>query len=350
MEQINNVTVSLSESDKKNSSPQRRTLITHHSSLNKANLEIFSETLQKLAETDCDILVVTSDSRGSGKLVPFGQKFPEQIVEVGIAEQNLVGVATGLAAMGKKAFAVSPACFLTARALEQIKNDVCYSDNPVKLIGISAGVSYGALGTTHHSLHDYAVLRAINNITIVAPADNYETEEAICATASFDKPVYIRFGKKAMPKIITNYELEITNEDSNSFRFGKGRIVRQGSDLTFIATGEAVLPAFEAAEKLAKENGIEATVVSMHTIKPLDTELIAHLAQNGSPIITAEEHSIYGGLGEAVGSFLMQNGFRNKFKIVGLPDDHTVSGSQTEIFEHYGISKSGLSALAKTLL
>ncbi len=325
--------------------------------LGAANLEIFSETLQKLAETDRDILVVTSDSRGSGKLVPFGQKFPEQIVEVGIAEQNLVGVATGLAAMGKKAFAVSPACFLTARALEQIKNDVCYSDNPVKLIGISAGVSYGALGTTHHSLHDYAVLRAINNITIVAPADNFETEEAICAAASFDKPVYIRFGKKTMPQnlVISDKRDDIRDNYSSlishhSFNFGKGRIIKQGSDLTFIATGEAVLPAFEAAEKLAKENGIEATVVSMHTIKPLDTELIAHLAQNGSPIITAEEHSIYGGLGEAVGSFLMQNGFRNKFKIVGLPDDHTVSGSQTEIFEHYGISKSGLSALAKTLL
>ena len=147
--------------------------------MGKANLEIFSETLQSLAENDKNIYVVTSDSRGSGKLVAFGQKFPDQIVEIGIAEQNLVGVAAGLASMGKKTFAVSPACFLTARSLEQIKNDVCYSDNPVKLIGISAGVSYGALGSTHHSLHDFAVLRAINNITIVAPADNFETEEAI---------------------------------------------------------------------------------------------------------------------------------------------------------------------------
>src|SRR6516165_9091028 len=145
----------------------------------KANLEVFSNTLQNLAQNDKDIIVVTSDSRGSGKLVPFGQKFPKQIVEIGIAEQNLVGVAAGLASAGKKVFAVSPACFLTARALEQIKNDVAYSDNPVKLIGISAGVSYGALGSTHHSLHDYAVLRAINNITIVAPADNFETSEAI---------------------------------------------------------------------------------------------------------------------------------------------------------------------------
>lgn len=326
--------------------------------MSKANLEIFSETLQALAETDKDLYVVTSDSRGSGKLVPFGQKFPNQIVEVGIAEQNLVGVATGLAAMGKKAFAVSPACFLTARALEQIKNDVCYSDNPVKLIGISAGVSYGALGTTHHSLHDFAVLRAINNITIVAPADNYETEEAIREATSLNKPVYIRFGKKTMPQLI--YDLRLTNDElttnhtseivNHKFQFGKGRIIKQGSDLTFIATGEAVLPAFEAAEKLSKEHNLEVTVVSMHTIKPLDTELIANLAQNGSPIITVEEHSIYGGLGEAVGSFLMQNSFRNKFKIVGLPDDHTVSGSQTEIFEHYDISEKGLAKMALTIL
>src|ERR1043165_6735045 len=142
----------------------------------KANLEVFSLTLQELAAADKNIVVVTSDSRGSAKLMMFGQKFPKQIVEIGIAEQNLVGVAAGQASTGKKAFAESPACFLTKRALEQIKNDVASSDNPVKLIGISAGVSYGALGTTHHSLHDYAVLRAINNITIVTPADNFETE------------------------------------------------------------------------------------------------------------------------------------------------------------------------------
>ena len=132
---------------------------------------------------------------GSGKLGPFGTKLPEQIVELGIAEQNLVGIAAGLASCGKSVFAVSPACFLTARSLEQIKNDVCYSDNPVKLIGISAGVSYGALGTTHHSLHDLAALRAINNIEIVVPADNFETAEVIKLATERTKPMYIRFGK-----------------------------------------------------------------------------------------------------------------------------------------------------------
>jgi transketolase len=309
--------------------------------MGKANQDVFSETLQALAETDRDIIAVTSDSRGSGKLVPFGEKYPNQIVEVGIAEQNLVGVAAGLASAGKKTFAVSPACFLSARALEQIKNDVCYSDNPVTLVGISAGVSYGALGTTHHSLHDYAVLRAINNIIIVAPADNFETEQAVRLAAETNKPVYMRYGKKAMPFL---------NEENKTFEFGKGRVLRDGDDLAIIATGETVYPAWLAAKKLEDEHGLKATVVSMHTIKPLDTDLIEKLATNGRPIVTVEEHMVNGGLGEACASLLFQKGFKNKFKIVGIPDEYTVTGSQVEIFNHYGISKDGLFKTCKELL
>src|ERR1700684_3812133 len=162
------------------------------------NLEAFATTLLELARQDSDLLVITSDSRGSAKLASFAKAAPGQIVEVGIAEQNLVGVAAGLASAGKTVFAVSPACFLTARSLEQIKNDVAYSDNPVKLIGISAGVSYGALGTTHHSLHDLAALRAINNLDIIVPADNFESREAIRAAANRKRPVYVRFGKAPM--------------------------------------------------------------------------------------------------------------------------------------------------------
>lgn len=305
-----------------------------------ANLEVFSETLQQLAKDDRDVLVVTSDSRGSGKLVPFGQKFPAQHIEVGIAEQNLVGVAAGLASTGKKVFAVSPACFLSARALEQIKNDVAYSDNPVKLIGISAGVSYGALGSTHHSLHDYAVLRAINNITIAAPADSFETEQAIRKAAAANSPFYIRFGKKPMP---------LLSEQNRQFEFGKGRIVKEGNDVAFIAAGETVYPALLAAQRLEGKN-IHATVISMHTIKPLDYELIGQMASKGLPIITVEEHSVYGGLGEACASFLLQNGYHNKFKIMGIPDEYTITGSQTEIFNHYGISENGISKKALEIL
>ncbi len=308
----------------------------------KANVDVFSATLQELAENDRNIVVVTSDSRGSGKLGPFGQKFPEQHIEVGIAEQNLVGVAAGLASAGKKVFAVSPACFLTARSLEQIKNDVAYSDNPVNVIGISAGVSYGALGSTHHSLHDYAVMRAINNITVVAPADNFETEQTIRMASQTNRPFYIRFGKKAMPAL---------NEDNQAFEFGKGRIIKKGADVAFIATGETVYPALLAAGMLEQTaNNISVMVVSMHTIKPLDYELIANIAATGAAIITVEEHSVYGGLGEACASFLLENGYHNKFKIVGIPDEYTVTGSQAEIFNHYGISKDGLAATAWRLL
>jgi len=325
------------------------TAIENKTKTGRANLEVFSSTLQELAAQDRNIVVVTSDSRGSGKLVLFGQKFPEQIVEIGIAEQNLVGVAAGLASAGKKAFAVSPACFLTARALEQIKNDVAYSDNPVRLIGISAGVSYGALGSTHHSLHDYAVLRAINNITIVAPADNYETTEAIKLAAVLNKPIYLRFGKKNMP------DLDSTSQ--KAFQFGKGRIIREGTDVAFIATGETVYPAFQAAKRLAENYNIQATVISMHTIKPLDYELLESTANTCNAIITVEEHSVHGGLGEACASFLLQH--RNSssggawgglFHIVGIPDEYTVTGSQNEIFNHYGISESGLAATAVQMI
>ncbi|HEY4148226.1 MAG TPA: transketolase C-terminal domain-containing protein, partial [Chitinophagaceae bacterium] len=212
----------------------------------KANQDVFAETVGRLAGTDKNIIVVTSDSRGSGKLVNFGKQFPKQIVEVGIAEQNLVGVAAGLASCAKKVFAVSPACFLSARALEQIKNDVAYSNNPVNVIGISAGVSYGALGSTHHSLHDFAVLRAINNIIIAAPADNFETAQAAELASKTNLPVYLRFGKKAMPA------LKEINDDV--FVFGKGRVITEGEDIAIIASGETVYPALKAAEKL-KEQG-----------------------------------------------------------------------------------------------
>jgi transketolase len=307
----------------------------------KPNLEIFSETLQRLAQTDRNIIAVTSDSRGSGKLVPFGKKFPEQMVEVGIAEQNLVGVAAGLASCGKKVFAVSPACFLTARALEQIKNDVAYSDNPVNVIGISAGVSYGALGSTHHSLHDYAALRAINNIIVAAPADNFETEKAIELASATELPVYLRFGKKPMPS------LKAINDDV--FEFGKGRVIVTGDDVAIIATGETVYPALEAANKL-KEKGIAATVVSMHTIKPLDTSRLAELATRCKAVVTIEEHSVYGGLGEACASYLMQRGIFKAFRIMGIPDEYTVTGSQQDIFNHYGLNEKGITETVISLL
>jgi transketolase len=308
--------------------------------LAQANLEVFAATLLELARQDPDLLVVTSDSRGSAKLAPFAKAVPGQIVEVGIAEQNLVGVAAGLAAAGKKVYAVSPACFLTARSLEQIKNDLCYSDRPVKAVGISAGVSYGALGTTHHSLHDYAVLRAIHNITIVAPADNFETREAVRAAARSTTPVYLRFGKKRMPHL---------PQVEPGFELGRASLIREGTDLSFLACGETVAPAYEAAELLAKE-GVSCRVLSLHTIKPLDVAAVCKAATETAGVITVEEHSVNGGLGEACAGLLLQEGIHTRFKIAGFSDEHTVTGSQEEIFRHYGLDGPGLAGLARSLL
>lgn len=309
-------------------------------SLGRPNLEVFADTLLELATSDRDVIAVTSDSRGSGKLGPFGQSLPGQIVEVGIAEQNLVGISAGLASVGKTVFAVSPACFLTARSFEQIKNDVAYSDNPVNLVGISAGVSYGALGTTHHSLHDLAALRALNNITIIVPADNFEAREAVIAAASLQSPVYLRFGKAAV------YDLPA----ASSFTPGLIRLVRPGKSAAFIATGETVIHALLAAALLEKTAGLHCRVLGVPTIKPLDTKAIVEAAAECAAIVTVEEHMINGGLGEACAAVLAQSGVPSRLRITGIPDEYTVTGSQADIFRHYGLSMEGLADTMLDLL
>jgi len=308
--------------------------------MGRPNLDVFSETLLALAREDRDILAVTSDSRGSGKLSSFAAALPDQLVEIGIAEQNLVGVAAGLASTGKRVYAVSPASFLAARSLEQIKNDVCYSDQPVRLIGISAGVSYGALGSTHHATHDLAALRAIPNLTILVPADNLEAAGAIRASARMEHPVYIRFGKRPLPHL---------HPAGTAFEVGRSLIVREGTDLAFVATGETVAQALQAAEYL-EADGVAARVISMHTIKPLDVRAVTRAARECGALVTVEEHSAAGGLGEACAAVLMQEGLRTAFRIVALPDEDTVKGSQMEIFSHYGLCGPGLARTARALL
>jgi transketolase len=308
--------------------------------MGRGNLEEFADTLLALARADRQVLVVTSDSRGSGKLGPFGQALPKQIVEVGIAEQNLVGVAAGLASTGKKVFAVSPACFLTARSFEQIKNDLAYSDNPVVAVGISAGVSYGALGTTHHSLHDFAALRAVNNISIIAPADNYEAREAVRAAAAALHPVYLRFGKAPLYHLPTEAP----------FVTGRARCLRAGEDVAFLATGEAVIHALLAAAQLEATDGLRCRVLSLPSVKPLDFGAVLEAARACRAVVTVEEHLVNGGLGEACAGIIAQAGVATSFRIVGIPDEYTVTGSQADIFRHYGLSMEGLAQTARILL
>ena len=308
--------------------------------LGKPNLEIFADTLLREAKQDSKIIVVTSDSRGSGKLVPFGEELPQQIVEVGIAEQNLVGISAGLSASGKKVFAVSPASFLTARSLEQIKADIAYSDQPVCLVGISAGISYGQLGSTHHSIHDFAVMRCINNMTIVAPADNFEASEIIKQAVSYNHPLYIRYGKKPMLNI---------HSGKTQFQIGKAIIVEEGEDVALIATGETVQRAFLASQIL-KGNNINSTIVSMHTIKPFDSETFLKIAKKSKVIVSIEEHSEFGGLGEQCASLLAQNQINTNFKIIGIPDEYMVNGSQSDVLDHYNMSPEKIANITKSLI
>ena len=245
-----------------------------------------------------------------------------------------------MSAAGKKVFGVSPSSFLTARSLEQIKNDVAYSNHPTTLIGISAGISYGQLGSTHHSIHDFAVLRAINNITIVSPADNFETQESIKSAINYQKPLFIRFGKKPT--------LNIHSQNQN-FEIGKAITVSKGSDVTFIAIGETVQRAVLASQFL-KKDGISSTVVSMHTLKPFDEDTFIDSIQNAKVLITLEEHSINGGLGEKCASIIAQKNIHISFKILGIPDEYMVNGSQSDVLDHYDMHPEKISNMAKEML
>lgn len=304
-----------------------------------ANKQVICDILIECGKKDRDIIVVTSDSRGSASMTGFADALPEQFVEAGIAEQDLVGISAGLAASGKKPYAASPACFLTMRSIEQIKIDVAYSKTNVKLIGISAGVSYGALGMSHHSLQDLAVLRAIPGMIIVVPADRYETRKMMEALLQYEGPAYIRVGRNPVEDVYENSDF--------GFEIGKAVTLREGNDLTIIAAGETVRAAVDASDALRLE-GISCRVLNMHTIKPLDEEAIIKAARETKGIITAEEHSIYGGLGAAVSEVVVQNS-PAKMRILGIPDEPSIAGSSAEIFEHYGLSKSNLCRVAKEM-
>ena len=305
-----------------------------------ANRQVICDTLMELAKDDKDIYVLTSDSRGSASMTNFANEYPKQFVEVGIAEQNLVGIAAGLATTGKKCFAASPACFLTMRSIEQVKVDVAYSNTNVKLIGISGGVSYGALGMSHHSLQDIAVMRAIPNMDIFLPADRFETEKLVRELVKYDKPAYIRIGRNPVDDVYESTDFD--------FQIGKANVMREGKDITIIATGETVKPAIEASDEL-KELGIKCRVLNRHTIKPLDKEAIIKAAKETGHIITVEEHSIYGGLGAAVSEVVVQNA-PVPMKIVGIKDEAAITGTSKEIFNYYGLSKENLVKLAKELI
>jgi transketolase len=301
-----------------------------------ANKQVICEVLMEAARTDKDVVALCSDSRGSGSFTPFADKSPEQFVETGIAEQNLVSISAGLAKCGKKPYAVSPACFLSTRSYEQTKVDVAYSDTNVKLIGISGGISYGALGMSHHSAQDIAAMSAIPNMRVYLPSDRLQTECLTRELLKDKKPAYIRVGRNAVEDV---YE-----EGSMPFEMDKASVITEGLDVAIIACGEMVKPSVEAAE-LLKKQGISTTVVDMYCLKPLDRETIVKVALNVKAVITVEEHSPFGGLGAMV-SQVVSGECPRKVLNMSLPDEPVITGNSKEVFDYYGLNAEGIAKKA----
>ena len=301
-----------------------------------ANRQVICDVLMENAREDKDIVVLCSDSRGSASLAKFADNFPEQFIEVGIAEQNLVSISAGLAKCGKKPYAASPASFLSTRSYEQCKVDAAYSNTNVKLIGISGGVSYGALGMSHHSAQDIAAMCAIPNMRVYIPSDRLQTECLIKALLSDEKPAYIRVGRNAVEDV---YE-----EGNVPFEMDRATVIREGTDVAIIACGEMVKPAVEAAQ-LLETKGIHASVVDMYCVKPLDKEAIVKAAGNARAVITAEEHSPFGGLGSMVSQVVAVE-CPKKVVNLALPETPVITGTSKEVFDHYGLNAEGIAKAA----
>lgn len=301
------------------------------------NRKVICDVLMEHAENDKDIMVLCSDSRGSASLTPFFEAYPDQSVEIGIAEQDLVGVAAGLAKCGKKAYAASPASFVSTRSYEQAKVDCAYSDTNVKLIGISGGISYGALGMSHHSAQDIAAMSAIPNMRVYLPSDRHQTRKLMEALLRDEKCAYIRVGRNPVEDVYT--------EEDCPFEMNKATMLRDGSDVVIIACGEMVYPAKAAAELLEKD-GISAGVVDMYCVKPLDQEAVIKAAKGAGLIVAVEEHSPYGGLGSMVAKVVGEHCPRKVIDI-SLPDEPVITGTSKEVFAYYGMTGEGIAERIK---
>jgi transketolase len=299
----------------------------------------FAEALEELAASDPRVVVVTNDSIGSSNIGRIRKRYPERLINVGIAEQNMVGIGAGLANGGKIPFVCGASCFLTGRALEQIKVDLGYSRSNVKLCGMSGGLAYGALGPTHHSIEDLAWTRVIPNLTVIVPADPVETGQAVRAIASIDGPVFLRLSRMQVP---------IVHAADYRFQIGRAAVLRDGADVTLIANGTMVCRALEAAVLLARQ-GLSARVLNMSTVRPIDHGAIVDAAETTAAIVTVEEHSVHGGLGSAVAEVVVSTR-PVPMKILGVPGVFAPTGSAPWLFEHFGLTAEGIRDAALDLL
>jgi len=305
----------------------------------QATREAYGKALVALGAENPDIVVLDADLSKSTKTAEFAKAYPERFLNMGIAEQNMLGTAAGLAAAGKIPFASSFAVFATGRAFEQIRNSIAYPKLNVKIAATHAGITVGEDGATHQAIEDVAIMRALPNMTVLVPADGVETRQAVFAAAKLQGPVYIRMGRLELPVLFDeNYRFEI----------GKANVLREGKDAAIVANGVMVAIALEAAEMLAKE-GIAVTVVNAASVKPFDNETLLQVAKQVKAVVTAEEHTVIGGLGSAVAEVLAE-AWPLPLVRVGLQDTFGESGRPYELLEKYGLTKERLVAAVKEAL
>ena len=301
--------------------------------------DAYAKTLEEMAASDVRVAVVINDSLSSAKMKDFKAKYPERFVNVGIAEQNMVGVGNGLANGGMIPYLCGASCFLTARAMEQVKVDLAYSKANVRICGMSSGMAYGQLGPTHHSIEDMAWMRILPNMTIIVPADPVETAAAMRYSLEHTGPMFLRISRIPVRKV---------HSDDYTFQLGKAVVLRQGNDVTLIANGVVVSRALDAADALAKQ-GVQARVLNMSSVKPIDREAIVKAARETKGIVTAEEALTAGGLGGAVAEVLALE-HPARMRMLGLPDTFAPTGTAEFLLDHFGISAEGMTKAALELV
>jgi transketolase len=304
--------------------------------------EIYGEVLCELGEQNSRIVALSADLAKSTKIGRFGEKFPERFFNVGIAEQNLFGIAAGLAKAGLVPFVSTMAVFASMRACEQVRTDICYQNLDCKIIATHGGVSFGQAGTTHHCTEDIAIMRSMAGMTVVVPADGIETANAVRAAADRAGPVYIRIGR--------GFEPAFYRSEDYGFTIGRAVEVHPGNDITLICCGIAVLQAAEAARALAAADGLEVRVLNMHTVKPIDTEAILRAVEATRRIVTFEEHNTQGGLGSAVADVIAASGKGCAFEKVGVPDCYCEVGYPEDLYSHYGLDTDGIIAKVRAVM
>ncbi len=304
-----------------------------------ATRDAYGEALLELGRTREDVVVLDADLSGSTKTKKFGKEFPKRFFNIGVSEQDLIGTASGLSLTGKLPFASTFAVFETGRAWEQIRQTVCYSRLNVKLVATHSGITVGEDGASHQAVEDVALMRVLPNMTVIVPADGNETRQVIHAVAAYNGPVYVRLGRSKIPQVMP---------EGYSFKIGKAYTFHLGKDATIIAMGIMVSAALDAAEIL-KRDGLDVGVINMSTVKPLDTESVLKAAEKSKLIVTAEEHSIIGGLGSAVSEFLSEHHPARVVRI-GIKDDFGCSGTSPELLNLYGLTPENIVKIIKDTL